>query len=516
MALLYDLVKVATATTGTGTVTLGAADAGFRTFAAAGVLDGATVSYAIEDSVGREVGRGVYNAGAGTLTRSLVASSTGALLNLSGAARVFIMASAEDVMNPIDFADALARVGLYAITDIGLAAKFASQGLELDFLTGYYRRGVWVMPLANIPGWSFTRASTGTARNAAGLITSFASGVPRLTDLGLLIETQSTNLLLRSGEMHTAPWSPGNVTVTANAGVAPDGTTTATRLQATTSGAAAYTQIRTATATTGVYSQFLKQGSAANAANRVLFYNATTGVTLAQGVIDYATGAITWVTTTGLNMALAPTQAESYGNGWWRVHVPINSGVSVGNTIIVYAGFSSSGATAGDWCLAWGAQWEDTRQTPTSYIATTSAAVTRATDAVVVAGALSTTGTVMAQFRRGWNILGTEGIFGTQGSGEILYVTAGSVYMLSGGLNIGIAGAPTQNTVAKAAVTYTPTSRRFDFSTSSSLGDATPGFSNPNLTLGGYGSSFNLNGYMQKVIAFPMAITQAQLEALAA
>lgn len=97
---LYDLVAVSTATTGTGTITLGGALPGFRSFTHAGVPDGATVSYAIENGSSRETGRGVYDATAGTLTRVLEASSTGALLNLSGTSTVFITAIAKDFSQP--------------------------------------------------------------------------------------------------------------------------------------------------------------------------------------------------------------------------------------------------------------------------------------------------------------------------------------------------------------------------------------------------------------------------------
>lgn len=93
---LADLVAVSTATVGNGTIALGAALPGFRSFGASGLADGATVSYAIEDGVQRETGRGVYSAGAGTLTRGLEASSTGALLVLSGSAKVFVTALTKD------------------------------------------------------------------------------------------------------------------------------------------------------------------------------------------------------------------------------------------------------------------------------------------------------------------------------------------------------------------------------------------------------------------------------------
>ena len=96
MARFADRVKVSTSTTGTGTVTLGSAETGYQ--AVPSSLDGHTVRLVIEDTGGAwEVSTGVYTHSGSTLSRTLTSSSTGSLLNLSGNAKVFISASANDL-----------------------------------------------------------------------------------------------------------------------------------------------------------------------------------------------------------------------------------------------------------------------------------------------------------------------------------------------------------------------------------------------------------------------------------
>jgi hypothetical protein len=97
MVKLYNLARMSTATTGTGTITLGSAISGFLSFDNAGVQDGDVVSYAIQDGSNGEVGTGTYTASGTTLTRNVTKSTNSdAAISLSGGAQVIITPRAEE------------------------------------------------------------------------------------------------------------------------------------------------------------------------------------------------------------------------------------------------------------------------------------------------------------------------------------------------------------------------------------------------------------------------------------
>lgn len=101
MPVLKNRAYVSTATTGTGTITLGSPVSGYQSFADAGVTNGNSVRYTIEDGANFEVGTGTYTASGTTLSRTPSESSnSGSAINLSGSARVFITAAGQDIQQP--------------------------------------------------------------------------------------------------------------------------------------------------------------------------------------------------------------------------------------------------------------------------------------------------------------------------------------------------------------------------------------------------------------------------------
>ena len=137
MPKLVNRAKMTTATTGTGTITLGSAVNGYQTFANAGVTNGNIVRYAIEDGNAWEIGLGTYSSTGTTLTRGTIESSTGSAINLSGNATVFVTAAAGDLQELVTFAETFALPtadgtnGQVLTTNGAGALTFTSPGASL-------------------------------------------------------------------------------------------------------------------------------------------------------------------------------------------------------------------------------------------------------------------------------------------------------------------------------------------------------------------------------------------------
>lgn len=130
MFRIVNRAKMTTATTGTGAITLGAAVAGFQSFADAGVTDGDQVWYTIEEGDEWEVGVGTYTASGTLLARAVEESSNAdAAVDLQGSAVVYVTATATktDTDNTVG---ALLKVG-----DFGIGALAVDYSGSVDSTT---------------------------------------------------------------------------------------------------------------------------------------------------------------------------------------------------------------------------------------------------------------------------------------------------------------------------------------------------------------------------------------------
>jgi hypothetical protein len=381
------------------------------------------------------------------------------------------------------------------------------------------------------PRITFTRASTATFFNSAGVLTSAAIDVPRfdynpstLAAQGLLIEEARTNLCLQSEDWGSATWSKSGSTITANATTAPTGTTVADKLVEDTSTG---THITTQSISLGgsvdnsayVISVFAK---ASERTRCQLFDNAqaSSGITsfdLSNGTVVSGTGTITAV-----------------GNGWYRCSVfPLKS-TSITSTLTIrlistgtttsYTGDGTSGI------FVFGAQLE-VGAFPTSYIPTTTTALTRAADVASV-NTLSpwynaSAGTLYAEFSiPAATASRSQATFGDGTSNERMIISnntslTGTAWrIVDGGVDqadINNAGSFANNATVKVAGAYAVN----DFATSQgggTVGTDTSG-TLPTVTtlyLGSNGAASYASSYLRRITYYPRRLSNAELQAITA
>jgi hypothetical protein len=233
---------------------------------------------------------------------------------------------------------------------------------------------------------SFTsRASTALYYDSNGYIQIAGIDEPRYNynpaDLTappkLLLEDSSTNLLTYSEQFDHADWTKASATITPNAVTAPDGTTTADKLIASTVDATHKTLQTVSSVTLGVQyslSIFAKKGE--------YDYLRISGAGAGFIYPDYAYFDLT-NGTIGITNSVDDVLIESVSDGWYRCAVVLTADATDTGEFIAYVFNSNSlSGYAGDGTSGlyiWGAQLEEGDR-PTSYIPTTSAPVTRAAD----------------------------------------------------------------------------------------------------------------------------------------
>lgn len=161
MAKLYDLARVASSTTGTGsTIALGAAVSGFLTLALAGVSNGDVISYGIKDGANSEVGTATYSSTGPQLTGRTPTKSTNsdAAISLSGTQEVFITARAEDLVTY----DANGRVLVAYGSELNIDGANSALQLVINATDWASSYNAFSSNVVAEPGVAFTRSMSGT------------------------------------------------------------------------------------------------------------------------------------------------------------------------------------------------------------------------------------------------------------------------------------------------------------------------------------------------------------------
>ena len=239
-----------------------------------------------------------------------------------------------------------AKTTLYsdAVDNVGSLKGAGAIGGVLDYMT-------------------FSRASTATYTDASGTVQTALANVPRIdysggVCQGLLIEDSATNLLTYSDQFDNAAWTKTSSTVTTNVAIAPNGTQTADSLNIIGNGGTLRYSNITVTPNTS-YS----------------FIIFVFGVTRNTGLY--------MVETVG-GSALSSVSILSTNNGVWTKYSLLLTTGSAVTQIRIQIGDGQT--VSGDVVTIWGAQLEAGTKA-TSYIPTTSAAVTRAADTLYISNA---------------------------------------------------------------------------------------------------------------------------------
>ena len=255
--------------------------------------------------------------------------------------------------------------------EVDAPAPAAAALVDLNFLTSQYRVGIAAANLiTSLPEWALTSAAAYAFR-ADGSLTAFAANSPRITDRGLLLEVAATNLALRSADIGHASWVKTDVTITADAGAAPDGTMTADKM--------------VATAINNVHRIYQVMTVASGAAHAPSFFVKPAGLTRVQLMETSVGGAVFDLVGAGSVVSGVGT-IEALAGGWYRLQAPRTSAsTSWVMQLLLHSGGSSVFVGNGtDGVLVWGGQIE-AGSVASSPITTTSAAVTRPADAATLA-----------------------------------------------------------------------------------------------------------------------------------
>lgn len=233
------------------------------------------------------------------------------------------------------------------------------------------------------PGASLTRALAATRWTAGGGMESVGADVPRfdhhpvtLVPRGILIEGAQTNVLLRSGELGSAPWTAPGASLTGGQ-ASPDGGSGATLAS---DGGASFGQVAQTIAATGgtmCLSAHVRKDAVGRASRFVVL---RLGSNIDLG-LDTATGDVADLRGVGTSHGVEDCGA------WWRAWIATTASIS---TATIYPAWgagplltSSLNAAATGSATLFGLQLE-ARASPSSYVPSGAVAGSRAADVLTL------------------------------------------------------------------------------------------------------------------------------------
>jgi hypothetical protein len=190
--------------------------------------------------------------------------------------------------------------------------------------------------------------------------------------LGLLVEEQRTNLLLQSQDFATT-WGGANITIASNSTTAPDGTTTADTLTHVTASSERVQTSQSFTAGSAVTASIFAKKNTSN------FFRFELG-NVVSCWFNLNTGTVASNQAGSGNVLFSAKSIQAFPNGWYRCILTCTTSTITTLSVKLFATNADGNSSAIDSSVyLWGADLQ-AGSTPTSYIPTTTTAVTRSAD----------------------------------------------------------------------------------------------------------------------------------------
>jgi hypothetical protein len=359
-----------------------------------------------------------------------------------------------------------------------------------------------------------TRAGTATVQDANGIVSTVSANTPRVSSRGLLIEPSSQNLWPQS-EFATG-WGAQRATIVTGI-LAPDNSTNAIFLQEDSTAANSHNisvsgPARTAGVATFTLSFFSRR--------------AVTGAARDMGVFLWDSAfakqlALVWNLDNGMNQWNGTTftqvnrGAEPAGNGYWRCWATFTTDATTTGWFLEFiltdahanpAAWNATNSYNGDGASGaylWGVMLEP-NPVMTSYIPTTTVAVTRAADAITLTGTAATllnaaTGSAFVETEYGGkdgtaDLISSNGttLLGFNSSNQLVTSITSSTTTANVGTRI--------RAKDRAAVTWNASGRILALNNGANVTDAVAQTPSATLYLGSNGAGANVfSGYIRSL-----------------